>query len=356
MFKKLTLSAFLSFSVAGFAHASTLPDIFSSFYVLGDSNSDFGNLGPDFPPPPYFNNQFSNGPVWADLLDDQFENAYPDETRTWNYAFGGARVQGGDVPDLSTQAGVFLADIDPSVPDPLDGDAILGDRPLLAIWFGANDLRALYESFLETAEQAQASLSGDDLIVALETAQAEARLAAASLGAFLGGAYVSFAASDAFNDFIALTTSDLGSSPEYDDPFEPEFLTDLSVIFNDALTGTLQTLEGTGNSVYLIDTFSLLAEVQANPSDFGFGNVTDACLTFKTNPPSLCADPDSFLFWDDVGHLSATGHAALAGIIEETVLSQAEPSVVPLSGAALPMATGLLALAALRLPRRRART
>jgi phospholipase/lecithinase/hemolysin len=50
---------------------------FEELYIFGDSLSDPGNLfdfsGGIFPPPPYFEGRFSNGPVWseyfADLLD-----------------------------------------------------------------------------------------------------------------------------------------------------------------------------------------------------------------------------------------------------------------------------------------------
>jgi phospholipase/lecithinase/hemolysin len=43
-----------------------------NFYVFGDSLVDNGNTpkltGIDYPPPPYYENRFSNGPVWAEYF------------------------------------------------------------------------------------------------------------------------------------------------------------------------------------------------------------------------------------------------------------------------------------------------
>ena len=325
--------------------AATLSDVFTSFYVLGDSNSDWGNFGDAGPPPPYFNSQFSNGPVWADIVDDQFETGDPDDIRTWNYAFGGARVtEDSDVPDLPTQLRVFGADLDPTIPDPLPGTPTLGDRPLVSIWFGANDIRSIYQDYLAAAEFA-GTLDPADQSFALEEAERIARLAASGVGATYGATLEAVAQVPGFNDLLAFTTADAGLTPEYDDPISASLLTELSVLFNEQLTRSLASIEAGGANVYTVDIFGLQGQVRADPGAFGFSNVDDACLTFSAGIPSLCDDPDSYLYWDEIGHLSAAGHRALAGIVEETVLS-AQPHLTPIPlPASLPaLGGGLLML------------
>ncbi len=338
MTPKLLLSAALAFAPMTGANAATLSDQFTSFYVLGDSNSDFGNLGSNGPPPPYFNNQFSNGPVWADILDDQFQTGDPDNIRTWNYAFGGARVtEDSNVPDLPTQLQVFGADLDPSIPDPLEGTPILGDRPLVSIWFGANDIRSIYQTYLAAVDAAPLDL------IAQTTAVEQARAAATQVGAIYGATLEAIAQTPGFNDLLTFTTADASKTPEYDNPVDASLLSDLSGLFNTQLTQSLSAIESTGTSVYLVDIFALQQQLETDAAAFGFTNVADPCLTFDQNGANICATPETYLYWDEVGHLSGAAHAALAGIVEQTVLN-AQPAPVPLPASLPALALGVLML------------
>jgi outer membrane lipase/esterase len=342
---------------AGPASAATLSDVFTSFFVLGDSNSDFGNLGPDGPPPPYFNSQFSNGPVWADILDDQFETGDPNDIRTWNYAFGGAKVtETSNVPDLPTQLNVFAADLDPSVPDPLDGTPTLGDRPLVSVWFGANDIRGIYTSYLDAVDAAVA-LNGAAKDAAILAAQTTAKSEAQSVGALYGSILGNISGFPQFGDLLALTTADAGLTPEYPNLTDSMFLTQLSALFNDQLNQSLAAIAASGVNVYTVDIFQLQKDVGANPAAFGFTNVTDPCLTFGATGPAICSNPDDYLFWDEVGHLSGSAHAALAGIVENTVLAgvaiqSVTPVPLPASLPALAIGLGLMGALRLRQTRR----
>ncbi|MEL6680358.1 MAG: SGNH/GDSL hydrolase family protein [Pseudomonadota bacterium] len=329
------------------AQAATLNSLFSSFFVLGDSNSDVGNLGDFGPPAPYFNRQFSNGPVWADLLDDGFETGDPDDIRTWNYAFGGARVtEDSDVPDLPTQLGMFGADLDPTRPDPLDGTPVLGDRPLVAIWFGANDIRSIYRTYLAAVDAASALDPGAQR-AALAAAERAARDEARRVGTLYGATLEDVSRTPEFGDFLALTTADAGATPEYDDPVGAELLSDLSRVFNEALSDALDAIEKGGVNVYTVDIFALQEEVAADPGAFGFDNVTDPCLVFDGTQPQICATPETYLFWDEIGHLTGAAHAALAGIVQETVLSapvNVAPVPLPATLPLLGLGVGVLAV------------
>ena len=355
MSKTLILSALLA-SCTATASAATLSSTFTSFYVFGDSNSDPGNLGSFGPPPPYFNNQFSNGPVWTDLLDDQFETGDPNDIRTSNYAFGGAKVtETSDVPDLPLQLEVFVADLDPSIPDPLPGTPVLGDRPLISLWFGANDIRAIYTDYL-AARDASSALTGDAAQAAIEAAQNAARLEASQAGALFGQALAQIAAVPQIGDILTLTTADAGATPEYDEPVSIALLTELSLLFNDALNVATEQIEAAGTNVYKIDIFGLQQQVAADPDAFGLTNATDACLTFTVSGQSLCSDPDSYLYWDDIGHLSGAAHSVLAGIVEQSILAEVatqDPDLTPVPlPASLPfLAAGLAVFGGLRLRR-----
>lgn len=333
------------------ASAATLGDVFSSFFVLGDSNSDAGNLGANGPPPPYFNSQFSNGPVWADILDDQFETGDPNDIRTRNYAFGGAKVtETSNVPDLPTQLNVFAADLDPGVPDPLNGTPTLGDRPLVSVWFGANDIRGIYTSYLDQVDAAL-GLNGAAQDAAILAAQMAAKSEAQAVGAQYGSILGNISSFPQFGDLLALTTADAGLTPEYPGLTDSMFLTQLSALFNDQLDQSLAAIAASGVNVYTVDIFQLQKDVAADPAAFGLTNVTDPCLTFGAAGPAICSNPDAYLFWDEVGHLSGAAHAALAGIAEDTVLAGvANQSVtpVPLPGSLPALAMGLGLIGALR--------
>lgn len=346
-------SAVILLASTSLVSALTLPDAFTSFYVLGDSNSDWGNFGADGPPPPYFNGQFSNGPVWADILDDGFETGDPDDIRTWNYAFGGARVTNDtDAPDLPEQLELFAADLDPTIDDPLFGTPVLGERPLVSIWFGANDIRSIYQTYLGAVDDA-AELAEAEQAQVVAAARVQALDEAATVGAIYGSTLEAAAQAPNVNDLLALSTADAGLTPEYDDPADATLLNELSVLFNHHLAHSLSNIAATGVNVYSVDVFGLQQDVLANPAAFGFDNVTDPCLSFDATGAVICDTPETYLYWDDVGHLSGAAQAALAGIVEQTVLSdlsQQPPVVapVPLPGALPAMGLGLLLLGALR--------
>jgi len=355
MLSKLLLSSALALAPMTALHAASLSDVFTSFYVLGDSNSDFGNLGTNGPPPPYFNSQFSNGPVWADILDDQFQTGDPNNIRTWNYAFGGARViEGSNVPDLPTQLQVFGADLDPNVPDPLDGTPVLGDRPLVSVWFGVNDLRGIYQTYLAAVDAAGLwDVAAQAL--ALDQAEAVARAAAAQVGQIYGATLEAVAQTPGFNDLLSFTTVYTGDETDGGALANTALPIEMSVLFNTALAGSLSNIENTGVSVYTVDIFDLQQRLATDAGAFGITNITDACLTFDENGPNVCANPDTYLSWDEIGHLSGAAHAALAGIVEQTVLD-AQPNVapVPLPGGLPALGAGLLMLGLLRKRRARA--
>src|SRR5271154_2089762 len=86
---------------------------FSAIYVFGDSYCDVGNLfladGGTYPPPPYYNGRFSNGPLWVEHIASAWGLPMtPSLKGGTDYAWGGAFV----TADQPLGGGHFI----PSVP------------------------------------------------------------------------------------------------------------------------------------------------------------------------------------------------------------------------------------------------
>jgi phospholipase/lecithinase/hemolysin len=88
----------------------------------------------------------------------------------------------------------------------------------------------------------------------------------------------------------------------------------LAASFNTAVLNGLAGFKSDGLKVFTLDTYDLLGEIEADPSHFGFTNVSDPCWTGSfTDPKSgMVCSPDpsgqnQFLFWDEV-HPTEAGH------------------------------------------------
>src|SRR5262249_1773776 len=90
--------------------------------------------------------------------------------------------------------------------------------------------------------------------------------------------------------------------------------TTLSTEFNSALEHALQQLETTlPVEIARLDIATHFQEITATPQHFGVTNVTDACISGDPFAPgTVCADPDSYIFWDAIGHPTAVAHALIA--------------------------------------------
>lgn len=327
---KLVLAA-AAIAVSGsVAQASPFSDPYTSFWALGDSLTDNGNVfavAPSaVPSPPYFQGRFSSGPTFAEYLAADFAaQGKPHD----NLAFGGAlAVTNSDpVPDLAIQA--FAP-----VPIYADGGtglatrgAQFGARPLVSLFAGSNDVLG-------------ALGRGDDPAAAASAA------ASAVLGTMAGLSAVGV------RDFLVLGLPDFGLIPRLSSQPAPvrALATNAAQTFDATIAAGLGGLP-TGVQVTQIDVFSALRGILGSDNPLGLTNTTDACLTFGVdadgNPAvtGLCPDPTTYAFFDDI-HPTGTVHASLA----DTVRASVAP--VPLPAAGWMLLAGLGGLAAVA--RRRA--
>jgi phospholipase/lecithinase/hemolysin len=266
---------------------------FSSIVVYGDSLSDNGNLysAIGYPPAPYYNGHFSNGPVAVEQLAGMLGSPLVDfawggaTTGVGNYLDGGTQTSAGSLGApgmLAELAGYSLASV--NVPN-----------SLFIVWGGAND-------FLTGGTTAQAV--GDiDLIVS--TLQAE------------GATHI-----------LVPNMPDLGLTPDY---LGSVAATAYAAQFNAELLASLPA-----GATY-VDTFGLMHQIESNPSAYGITDVTDPC--FNKAMGTVCSNPSQYLFWDGF-HPTTTTDTILAN--DFLAASTPEPSSILMLGTGFAGLLGML--------------
>lgn len=314
--------------------SGTLTDTFSGYYAFGDSLSDDGKLDGVIPfASPSVGGRFSNGPVWTELLADQFAAA---GSQVINLAIGGATATG---PDLGAAAGPNrLFDLQGQVGQFADigalGGIFSGSNPLVSVWIGANDLFNILDPFVSTAFNA---------IDAANAVEAGIR-GIASVGT-------------QFDSFLVVNLPDLGRVPAFStllgDPssvgLASAAATALSNAYNAQLASNIDTLRGEGFEVLTFDANALFSEVlggnlAGDLAVFAGMDLRNPCTVSLTNTsfPS-CNNPDQRLFVDGV-HPNRIAHEVIAARVTATISPVPLPAGAPL----MLMAFGALGLVSRR--------
>ena len=284
-------------AVGAFASAANA-QTYGRLVVFGDSLSDNGNLyavtGGTTPlSPPYYQGRFSNGPVFTELLGfnaGRFTAGAP-VTGSVNYAFGGARTDNAaSPPGMRNQLLAYTA-----------GGGTFGANDLVSVLGGANNL---FQAF---------PIAAANPLTAQSTMQAAATGAAADIN-FI----VNSVASAGAGTILVTNLPRLGLTPQ----FSPgsvgasgSALADFSgTTFNSALSAGLFTVAANNpnSNIILMDLYKISDTLAGNPGAFGLTNASNACF----NGVTVCADPDSYLYWDSV-HPTAAGHQLIAALAND---------------------------------------
>lgn len=112
---------------------------------------------------------------------------------------------------------------------------------------------------------------------------------------------------------------DLGLTPFGRQSGESQQFTNISNTFNSRLKQLLPA------NVTYVDTAQILQNIVANPAQYNLTNLTDPCSF-----PSVCTNPDRYLFWDSF-HPTTRADSIFAADFAAAVTAVPEPSAVLLT-------------------------
>ena len=282
----LTLAASTALATAASAQS------YNRLVVFGDSLSDNGNLylasGRTQPPsPPYFQGRFSNGPVFTELLGFTAANFNGSVTGSINYAYGGSRTDNNIAfpPGMRQQLTSYTT-----------AGGTFGSRDLVSVLGGANNIfQAIPAAALTPSPTAAIGPT-------LTAAVADINFIVNDIAARGAGT------------ILVTNLPRLGITPQFragpNAPAAP--LADYAgSTFNSGLQAALIATAATrpNTNIILFDLAKVSDVLAANPGAFGLSNVTESCF----NGVTVCANPDSYLYFDGV-HPTAAGHRLIAAL------------------------------------------
>jgi thermolabile hemolysin len=261
---------------------------FTDLIVFGDSLSDVGNVAQAsfdiFPGPYYFNDRFSNGPVWVESLSTQLGLGLLERSTAGgdNFAYGGAKTTG-----TGGLEGLFIRDLDEQVTQFL-GSRTVDPAALFVVFSGSND-------FIQGQTDVNFPVS---------------RITADINRLVTAGA----------REFLVPNLPLLGFTPRFSSsPATAATYNQRTADFNAALDASLAAIEIANAvlTVHRLDVAGLFAEAMATPGKYGLANVTEAAAPGlepgdgSYDRSQIAPNAHEYLFWDDL-HPTATVHAILA--------------------------------------------
>ncbi|MEP7155882.1 MAG: autotransporter domain-containing protein [Betaproteobacteria bacterium] len=285
---------------------------FNGVYIFGDSLSDAGYYRPGLaalvgPTAAAGLGKFTTnpGPVWSELIA-QYYGGNPAASNAGGgiYAQGGMQAignapasrlgPGGTQRPASAQINEYLA----------SSGGVANPNALYGVWFGANDVFTQLEA-LSAGQISAATLQSNVLGAASAEVAQIARLQAA------GARYI-----------LAFALPDIGATPAFATNPLASTVTALGAGYNTTL---FTSLKSSNIKVIPVDTFTLLGEIRANPSAYGFTNITTpACQPVGTSSLTCSAAniptgaATSYLFADPV-HPTTAAHAIIADFVKSLI-------------------------------------
>ncbi len=267
--------------------ANPASDGITHMVVFGDSLSDPGNLSRNtfgfvVPKNIFWQGRFSNGPVWAD---------YVENSARWtvdNYAVGGARTRPGSFPEKL---------VVPSLPEQIDKNTsrlkqLDTQKTLITIWIGPNNyLRnsGEYQDANGKPKVAALTQGVEETINEIENEIAKIQ----KLG---------------FKRIVVGTMPELGGinrDPKGATPSTDETLFLATRLHNQALKQMLERVKAKDSQLKLVkyQSYEINNATFENPKAFGFTKLDAPCFVGNINgdfygKQEFCNDPMGHKFWE----------------------------------------------------------
>ncbi len=336
------LSAALALALT--ASTAAQAQVFTEVVSFGDSLTDAGNVGTLQGLPPGSSFTTNQDPVYSQILSSMFGagpqtniSAIIPGSSGSNYAYGGACAISNGTPiqialppgqptpifncanspgTFSLAAQMVYAGLITPAGVPIAGSA--DPNALYTYWAGANDLLSAQ------SVATQFVINGGNPAFASGVAQTVFGQA----GATAIGEIKLLQAAGA-KTVVVFNLPDLGKTPAN---LGNTQVTAASVIFNAQFNAGLATLN---DGIVAINTWGIINEVVANPSAYGFTNITGtacpasslacgpASAGYPTQPTSA-----TYLFADGI-HPSGRAHALLANVVYATIKAPGIVSLAP---------------------------
>ncbi len=252
---------------------------YDTIVCFGDSMSDTGNVynltDSKWPPAPYYQGRFSNGPVWIEKLNI---------SNLMNYAYGSATSDNNlvvgitafntIVPGVRQQISIYK--------NSTDFKKINFARTIYVIWAGGNDY--YFDPTLAPSVIVNSLINGiNDLIQ-------------------IGG-----------QSFLIVNQPPLEAYPAVATENISDYLNTLTLQHNNDLSNSIQTLRSNFSnlSLYLFDVYSLITNILTNNSAYGINSTKNCWYTLNGSIIPLCTTPETYLFIDEY-HFTTRIHQIIA--------------------------------------------
>ena len=346
----LSLATFFATTLLGTMPAKARISSLSNLFSFGDSLSDSGNSksvsqsakGFTFPPAPYDDGRFSNGPVAVEYLwqifnpgSTAFKNSLSPGNKDTNYAIGGSSSGLQNYLELHPpviSAGLSTAYNEKGNAWQLNSFASQNqtfdpDTSLFSVWFFPNDLfwynnstpNSLPGTYTGNPGPNIAPPNGYNFVVGNAINN-------------IVGTITELADSYGARHFLVPNSALIGNTPEFAGTPQQGVLNQLSAGFNSLLQTNLNNLSSQRPDLDIIQfqTDDLQQEILSNPSLFGFTDVKTRCIdntNCVTNSGGVAQD---WFYWDGI-HPTTTGHQIFAQRMYQDVY-QPVPGPLPLIG------------------------
>ena len=280
MFRSPSFLVLLAFCIVIHERISGQSVAYETMIIFGDSNSDTGNVyrmtGFQFPPLPFYQGRFSDGPVWAERVN---------LSRIENYAYGGATTDNDlimsyahetsiPVPGVRQQIGTFAKNINIT--------RFNFSRTLFVVWAGGNNYLRRPNGSISAIVNSLSNAVNDLL----------------TIGA---------------TQLLVFNQPPLQAIPYLQATSARLNISDLTNQYNRNLSSTIQTIQKNNpkKSLRIFDLNTLITQILRDSSSYGISNTVNPCWSASSNSSRPCANASSYLFFDEV-HFTSRVHGLIA--------------------------------------------